>query len=105
MNGYRHLGGLTIPFFGLLALLPLLGGCKKTSPENMSGAREQQARQVEVATARRGEIASSLSLTGTLKPVQEVKLTSKIPGRVEKVLVDEGDSVKRGDVVIELEKE
>ncbi len=90
----------------LLALLPLLGGCKKTSPENVSGAVEQQAtRQVEVAIAQKGGITSSLSLTGTLEALQEIQLTSKIPGKVEKVLVEKGDAIRRGDVVIELEKE
>ena len=54
--------------------------------------------------ARKGNLSETLSLTGTLIAAQEVKITSKIPGRVEKVPVEEGTPVKTGDVLIELER-
>ena len=55
--------------------------------------------------ARKGPVAETLHLTGTLAADQEIKVTSKIPGRVAKVLVEEGSSVKAGTVLIELERE
>jgi len=54
--------------------------------------------------ARKGNLSETLSLTGTLMATQEVKITSMIPGRVEKVPVEEGTPVKTGDVLIELEQ-
>ena len=61
-------------------------------------------REVAVVPARKGNLAEILSLTGTLLSAQEVKITSKIPGRVKKVLVEEGTPVKAGDVLIKLEQ-
>ncbi len=61
-------------------------------------------REVTIFLARKGNLSETLSLTGTLMAAQDVKITSKIPGRVEKVPVEEGTPVKRGDVLIELEQ-
>jgi multidrug efflux pump subunit AcrA (membrane-fusion protein) len=83
----------------------LLGSCKEANRQNASDTRDQPTRQVRVSIVRRGEILSSLTFTGTLEPFQEVKVTSKIPGRVEKVFVEEGSHVKAGAVLIELERE
>ncbi|MCK4579985.1 MAG: efflux RND transporter periplasmic adaptor subunit, partial [Dehalococcoidia bacterium] len=73
-----------IASFALLSPLFLLGSCKEANRQNASDTRDQPTRQVRVSIVRRGEILSSLTFTGTLEPFQEVKVTSKIPGRVEK---------------------
>ncbi|HVP36284.1 MAG TPA: efflux RND transporter periplasmic adaptor subunit [Terriglobales bacterium] len=44
-----------------------------------------------------------ISASGTIE-VTEVEVSSKLPGRIEKLLVNEGDSVVKGQVLIELEK-
>lgn len=41
--------------------------------------------------------------TGTLHPHEEVQLAPKAGGIIEKILVDEGDRVKKGDVVIRMD--
>ena len=86
----------------LLACLPFISGCReKTSADSKP---PDPAREVIAVTVRAGDLSETLSLTGTLMATQEVKITSKIPGRVEKVPVEEGTPVKPGDVLIELEQ-
>ncbi len=46
----------------------------------------------------------SLKSSGTVEII-EVDIASEVPGRIEKINVEEGDRVKRGDVLIILKKE
>jgi len=87
----------------LVVFLVFFGGCNNTDSKN---AREvsQPETQVTVTSAKKGDIAEILSLTGTLIPFQEVRVTSKIPGKVQKVLVDVGSRVKPGNTLIQLEQ-
>ncbi len=86
----------------LLIYLVFIAGCREnTSAESMP---PEPKRQVTVAPALKGNLAETLLLTGTLKAAQEVNITSKIPGRVEKVPVEEGTHVKTGDILIQLEQ-
>jgi len=86
----------------LLVFLLFIPGCEDKGSANIK--EPDPEREVVVAPAQKGNLAETLSLTGTLMPAQEVKITSKIPGRVEKVLVEEGTLVKAGDVLIKLER-
>ena len=58
---------------------------------------------VEVGKAVRGPIRSVLPTVGTIRALREIKIGSKIADRVEKVLVDEGDPVKEGQVLCQLD--
>lgn len=53
------------------------------------------------ATANR---SSDLSLIGTVDSNQVI-VSAKIPGRIDRLLVDEGSEVKQGDVIAELDRE
>ena len=91
----------SVPF--VLAAFLLIGGCGDERASQRG--QTSPARQVVAVPAARGEIMDVLHLTGTLAAVREVDVTSKIPGRVAKVLVEEGSRVKAGTVLIELERE
>lgn len=86
----------------ILVCLQLLAGCGENS--SADSKPPDPVREVIAVPVRTGDLAEILSLTGTLMAAQDVKITSKIPGRVEKVPVEEGTPVKRGDVLIELEQ-
>ncbi len=77
------------------------GGCGDKGADE--GTHANAERQVALVTAARGNVAEILQLTGTLAAVQEVEITSKIPGRVEQVLVEEGTPVKPRKALIHLE--
>lgn len=59
----------------------------------------------KLATVERSDIARSVVATGTIEPLTKVEVKSKASGIVEKILVDEGDRVKAGQVLVELDKE
>jgi len=56
----------------------------------------------EFTTVRRGNIERSVSSSGTIHPVSSVRVLSQMSGKIEKVYVDYNDTVRRGDVLAEL---
>ena len=51
----------------------------------------------------RGTVVESISFTGRVAPVQEEQLFFRVDGRVAKVNVTQGDKVKKGDILAELD--
>ena len=60
---------------------------------------------VEVAQIQRGPIASQRTFSGELEALAEFVVAPKVSGRVERVIVDIADTVKRGQVVAELDND
>lgn len=86
----------------VLALLGLLGwkiyDKMKRAPDERRRGRAQ-AVAVEVAPVERGTIHDLGQFTGTLVARAQFVVAPKIPGRLERLLVDIGDSVKQGQLV------
>lgn len=59
---------------------------------------------VPVVTATRGTIEQSLDLSGTLAPRARVAVKPRLPGTLERVLVDIGDPVTAGQPVATLDR-
>lgn len=59
----------------------------------------------KLATVERGDLARSVVATGKIQPLAKVEVKSKASGIVKQLLVDYADSVKRGQVMAELDKE
>jgi HlyD family secretion protein len=53
----------------------------------------------------RGRIERIVVATGTIEPVKEVEVRPRIAGIIEKIHVDDGDSVKPGQPLVEIERE
>ncbi|NHQ59066.1 HlyD family efflux transporter periplasmic adaptor subunit [Chlorobium sp. BLA1] len=62
------------------------------------GAKSSGQRFEEIRPTR-GSISSSVSTTGAVEPENRVKIKSSVGGRVEEVLVDEGQFVSKGTVL------
>jgi RND family efflux transporter MFP subunit len=60
---------------------------------------------VEVAQIQRGPIALQRTFSGELEALAEFVVAPKVSGRVERVIVNIADSVKRGQVVAELDND
>ncbi|MBM3810196.1 MAG: biotin/lipoyl-binding protein [Acidimicrobiia bacterium] len=58
-----------------------------------------------LATVELGDIARSVVATGKIEPRSKVEVKSKASGIVKKILVDYGDHVRQGQVLVELDKE
>lgn len=65
----------------------------------------KHAAPVEVAPIRRGPIELRRTYSGTLEPRAEFVVAPKVSGRVERLAVDLADTVRRGQVVAELDNE
>jgi RND family efflux transporter MFP subunit len=60
---------------------------------------------VEVAPIQRGPIALQRTFSGELQALAEFVVAPKVSGRVERVIVNIADTVKRGQVVAELDND
>jgi HlyD family secretion protein len=59
--------------------------------------------QVMVATVRQQDMTSEVQGTGTIAVDQQAGISAKIPGRLERVLVDQSDFVHKGQLIAILE--
>jgi len=55
----------------------------------------------EAAEVRR--LVATVSATGEVEPVDQVKVSAEIPGRIEQLTVKEGDRVEKGQFLVELD--
>jgi HlyD family secretion protein len=74
-----------------------------TVPVALSLMRGSEAKQVEIERAALRAIAPSILASGTLAYQSEVRLVPEIMGRVLRIDVKEGDFVKQGDLLVQLD--
>ena len=60
------------------------------------------AQLVSIATVEQGEFNDYVRLTGSVQPMTTVQLSPLESGVVERIVAEEGTSVKRGDVILEM---
>ena len=61
--------------------------------------RAKEAAAVETTEVVRMDLKSTVSATGTIRPVHSVEVSSKITARIKSVLVKENDEVTAGQTV------
>ena len=85
------IGGIVIALIAFLAIGKSQGwiGGKKLS-------------KVETAEAKNATIVERVSASGKIQPVDEVSISSEVPGEVREITIEEGDSVKRGDLLVRI---
>jgi HlyD family secretion protein len=59
----------------------------------------------KLAAVERGDLARSVVATGKIEPLAKVEIKSKASGIVQKIYHDYGDTVKQGQVLVDLDKE
>ncbi|MBW2144626.1 MAG: efflux RND transporter periplasmic adaptor subunit, partial [Deltaproteobacteria bacterium] len=85
------------------ALIPVVAGCGSSENE-IERQENRRAASVKVVKVKKSDIASYIFATGTISPVREARIGPKVEGRIEKIFVNEGDSVKKGQPLIRLEQ-
>jgi RND family efflux transporter MFP subunit len=92
----------------IAGLTPLIWGCENpTSQEESSTTVSKVIEQpptVKVSKVKRGDIAVPILSTGTIFPEHESKIGPKISGTIEIVYVDEGDQVKKGQTLAQMDQ-
>ncbi len=56
------------------------------------------------AVARRGDMVVSISATGRIDPIEKVEVKSKASGEIIELPIEEGDVVRRGDLIARLDR-
>ncbi len=58
--------------------------------------------EVELAKTKRATIVEKVSASGTVQPVTEVKIAPEVSGEIRELLIEEGDSVSRGRLMVKI---
>jgi HlyD family secretion protein len=64
--------------------------------------RKPAAASYEFTNIRRGTLEHTISASGTINPVSTVKVLPQMSGKVERIYVDYNDTVRKGDILAEL---
>ena len=70
---------------------------------NSNGTNSAEATQIKTATVERGDIAVTIDATGTIKPLNIVKVSSKASGKILELRVDAGDYVEKDEIIAVIE--
>ena len=65
----------------------------------ISGHKKDQSIVIKEVTPFYGRIENSVSATGNVQPQNRLVIKPPISGRIEKILVEEGQNVKAGDIL------
>ena len=88
-----------LPYAAVVVLIGFIGWL--VLRDNSSTLRVN-AGLVNIATVEQGEFNDYVRLTGSVQPMTTVQLSPLESGVVERIVAEEGTSVKRGDVILEM---
>jgi len=103
---------LRLPVFvatGLAAVLILFSGCAKESPAagarpgGGAGSGGPQKQPVEVAATTRRDLIDTLTIVGSLAANESAEIRPEIAGLVREIVFTEGQTVKKGDVLVRID--
>jgi len=83
-----------------LLLLPLLLACGATDDGEELGAPP-----VVIASVELRDLEERIDATGELVAKEEAQIASEVSGRITEILVDEGEAVEAGQVLLEIDPE
>lgn len=66
--------------------------------------QKQKPITVQTEKVRRERIVQTVNASGSLVPITEVKISANVSARIMNIAVKEGDIVKKGDLLVELDK-
>ena len=85
----------------ILTFVGLLSGCSsgtsKTAANQDAEVNEKSVIPVKVMTLSMTKIARTIDYTATVLPFEEVNMAPASPGRIDKIYVETGDRVTKGD--------
>lgn len=97
---FQGASGHRVALHFALAAVALLTGCGSAKKE---AAELEAPTPVQVESVRKGPIDRIITADAVLYPVDQSNVTAKISSPVTRVLVNRGDHVKAGQLLIELE--
>jgi RND family efflux transporter MFP subunit len=79
--------------------------CSREQKKAEASSKAPEPLTVQTVAARSRLLDNTVSVTGSLNPDETVSLGSEVPGRITAIHVDFGQSVRKGQVVAELDKQ
>ena len=89
-------------YFLSFATLVLLAACSGNGSEKETDAASQKP-QVKVAVATSADIPQTETYTATVESDVKNNIAPNTPYRIEKIYVDVGDQVRKGQVLVQLD--
>ena len=84
-----------LPWVAMGLVIAVLAGCK--------GKSAKDEITYETGTAEMGDVRSFVTATGTIQPWKTVDIKSNVAGRIDKLYVDLGQTVKAGDRIMDID--
>jgi len=72
---------------------------------SMLSGEKEKGTEVYMADAKERDLLASVSATGTIQPRTKVEVQSSVIGEIVKLPVKDGDRVKRGDLLVQIDPE
>lgn len=90
---------------GVVVVLGIIFGIVKGSSVAASGKGAKNAVQVQVHTVSTGAIAAQISSSGEVEANGKENIYAEINGTIEEVIVEVGDQIKVGDVILRFDQD
>ena len=88
-----------------IAAISLLSGCSKNTAQAAGPAGGQRPpAPVVVATVDQRDVPVQITAIGNVESYQTVQIRSQVNGQIERVYFKEGDNVRRGQLLFQLDK-
>jgi HlyD family secretion protein len=100
-NGKPRRKGLRWTILGLVVVLVVCTAVAASTAFRTSNEIDSS----KIAEVERGDVARSVVATGKIEPLAKVEVKSKASGIVKRVVVEYGDVVKKGQILVELDKD
>lgn len=81
---------------------PTPSGKNNTPGSGKSGSRERSSLKVDAYVVSPSVLIDEISVSGTLRPYEEVELKNEVAGRVVYINLPEGKQVKKGTLLVKL---
>ncbi|MCK5075129.1 MAG: biotin/lipoyl-binding protein, partial [Calditrichia bacterium] len=97
----------TIKFISILIIIAIissmLSGCGGSAESKDLEKEKVTAIPVEVSIVKTGSISAVFSGTANLEAENEATVVAKVSGVIERIKVEEGDYVKKGQILAKLD--
>jgi HlyD family secretion protein len=70
--------------------------------QKMGWFGQDEKTEVEIAPVKRADITEKVSASGKVQPEVEVKISADVSGEIIQLVVEEGDSVRKGDLLFRI---
>ncbi len=90
---------------GVIAAVLLLVGCSGPYSTGKAAAKEQKSVSVRVETVALTTIPEVIPANGELIAEEQATVSAKVPGRIAKLYVDLGSTVREGETLADVERE